>query len=540
MDRKECFCGAAFLTLDLLYQHAIENGHRFMCSCTRKFKTEQNVKDHQRDSGPSHPRPCIIENPALDGYETANSVHELQHQSPDVLKQHPCHHCNKLRFKSSDALQTHLKDKHAICPTCRQTFSTKQGCSSHQEQLRHCYCREHDQEFSSIDEFRAHKRAQTHVKDFTCMICTNKEFGTQQGLDDHLRDFVHPATSPSQGDDAASQAARLRTEERNLYCLDCKQQFQSLTAFRQHKASSKHKPLSELSCPLSTKCRKVFTTPSALLLHMESGGCRSGMNRLKLNAMVHQHDNSHHVTYSGNTAKALSEVASVASLIDSAGMLSAELGHGVKITHGNDIPSDDLEVASQASDRTLAGGNGVRFYTPSATTSSNSSARSWKHITTPSASITSGSSDTGGVILTPRSSAANSVSEWSFINEDLATPSSTPAKSSSGDTVTQPHSDSGYSCPTCAKKFKTARRLLQHLNSPVHAAKVFHCPTDTGRQPHAKGEKKFKTLSGMAQHIEVGACAGGMATLERVVGIFEEKVKQATGKKLRLLKSSSA
>ncbi|KAI6817849.1 hypothetical protein KC332_g9297 [Hortaea werneckii] len=283
------------------------------------------------------------------------------------------------------------------------------------------------------------------------MICTNKEFGTQQGLDDHLRDFVHPATSPSQGDDAASQAARLRTEERNLYCLDCKQQFQSLTAFRQHKASPRGED-----------------------------------------------------------------------------------------HHGNDIPSDDLEVASQASDRTLAGGNGVRFYTPSATTSSNSSARSWKHITTPSASITSGSSDTGGVILTPRSSAANSVSEWSFINEDLATPSSTPAKSSSGDTVTQPHSDSGYSCPTCVKKFKTARRLLQHLNSPVHAAKVFHCPTDTGRQPHAKGEKKFKTLSGMAQHIEVGACAGGMATLERIVGIFEEKVKQATGKKLRLLKSSSA
>ncbi|KAI7160383.1 glycosyltransferase family 21 protein [Hortaea werneckii] len=538
MDRKACFCGATFISLDLLYQHAVDQGHRFMCSCTRLFKTEQNVKNHQRDSGPSHPCPSIIEHPALAGYETAKSAQDEQHQTAAAASQYPCYSCNKVKFKTFKDLQFHIKDKHAICPTCNQTFSTKQHRSNHQKQMGHCYCREHDQQFLSTDGFKAHKRAVTHVKDFICTICNNREFSTQQGLDDHLRDFIH-TFSPSQADDAASQAARLRTEQRNRYCLDCGKQFRSLKAFCQHKASPKHNPLSELTCPLSTEC-KVFTTPSAMFSHMESGGCKSGMNRLKLNAIVHQHDAGNHITYSENKAKVLSQAASIASLEDSVGKLSMGSSRGAGICNGNAIPSDDFDVVSQASDSTLAGGNGVPVYTPSATTSSNSSAGSWKLIKTPSASTTSGSSDTGGVILTPRSSAADSTDEWSFIDKNLATPSSTSAKSSSGETVTQTNSDGGFSCQTCNKKFQTQRQLRDHLNSPVHAAKIFHCPTDLGGQPHARGEKQFKILSGMTQHLEGSACAGGMETLMRVVGIVEEKVKQATGMELRLLKGSPA
>ncbi|KAI6914673.1 hypothetical protein KC318_g830 [Hortaea werneckii] len=482
MDRKACFCGAAFISLDLLYQHAVDQGHRFMCSCTRVFKTEQNVKDHQRDSGPGHPCPSIIEHPAFAGYETTKSAQDVQHQTAAAASQYPCYQCNKLKFKTFKALQLHIQDKHAICPTCKQIFSTKQHRSNHQKQMGHCYCREHDQQFLSTDGFRAHKHAVTHVKDFICTVCNNREFSTRQGLDDHLRDFIH-TISPSQADYAASQAARLRTEQRNRYCLDCEKQFRSLTAFSQHKASPKHHPLT------------------------------------------------------GNKAKVLAEAAGIASLEDSVSKLPMGSSRGQSICNGNAIPSDDIDVVSQASDSTLAGGNGVPVYTPSATTSSKSSAGSWKLVKTPSASVTSGSSDTGGVILTPRSSAADSTDEWSFVDKHLATPSSTSAKSSSGETVTQTNSDSGFSCSTCNKKFPTQRQLRDHLNSPVHAAKIFHCPTELGGQPHVRGEKKFKIVSGMAQHLEGGACAGGKETLKRVVGIVEEMVKQATGMELRLLKS---
>ncbi|KAI6827729.1 hypothetical protein KC332_g10040 [Hortaea werneckii] len=539
MDRKECLCGAAFLTLDLLYQHSIEKGHRFMCSCTRKFKTEQNVKDHQRDSGPGHPCPSIIEHPALTGYEKAKSVQDEQHPECDAAKQHPCYLCNKMKFKTDKDLQFHIRDKHAICPTCNQRFPTKQHRSNHQKQMGHCYCREHAQEFPSTDEFRAHKRAATHVKDFICTICNNREFSTQQGLDDHLRDFVHTVRS-SQADDATSQAARLRIEQRNRYCLDCEKQFPSLKAFHQHKASSKHNPLSELTCPLSTKCKGVFTTPSALIKHWESGGCKSGMNRLKLNAIAHQHDTGNHITYSANKAKTVSQADSIVTLVDSVVKLSMRSIPGAGIGYDNATPSEDIEVVSQASDSTLVGGNGVPVYTPSATTSSSSSDGSRKFIPTPSASLASGSSDTGGVILTPPSSAADGISEWSLINAGLTTPPSTSAQSSSEETVTEDHSDGGYSCPTCNKKFPTQRQLRDHLDSPVHAAKIFHCPTDMGAQPHAGGEKTFNVMSGMVQHVEARACGGGMETLKRIVRIVEEKVKQATGMELRLLKGWSA
>lgn len=539
MDRKACFCGAAFISLDVLYQHAVDQGHRFMCSCTRVFKTEQNVKDHQRDSGPGHPSPSITEHPALAGYETAKSVQDEEHQTAAAASQYPCYLCNKMKFKTSKDLDFYVKDKHAICPTCNQRFPTKQHRSNHQKQMGHCYCREHAQEFQSTDEFRAHKRAATHVKDFICTICNNREFSTQQALDDHLRDFVHTVRS-SQADDAKSQAARLRIEQRNRYCLDCEKQFPSLKAFHQHKASSKHYPLSELTCPLSTQCEKVFTTPSALIKHWESGACKSGMNRLKLNDIAHQHDTGSHITYSANKARAASQAASIARLVDSFVKLSMGPSNGAGIGYSNAAPSEDIEMVSQASDSTLVGGNGVPVYTPSATTSSSSFDGSWKFIPTPSASLASGSSDTGGVILTPPSSAADGISEWSLINAGLTTSPSTSAKSSSEETVTEDHSDGGFFCPTCNKKFPTQRQLRDHLDSPVHAAKIFHCPTDMGAQPHAGGEKTFNIMSGMVQHVEARACAGGTETLKRIVRIVEEKVKQATGMELRLLKSSSA
>lgn len=121
----------------------------------------------------------------------------------------------------------------------------------------------------------------------------------------------------------------------------------------------------------------MFTTPSALFSHMESGGCKSGMDRLKLNAIVHQYDTGSNITYSENKAKVLSQAASVASLVDSVGKLSMGSSRGAGICYGDANSSDDVEMVSQASDSTMAGGTGVLVYTPSATTSSNSSDGSW-------------------------------------------------------------------------------------------------------------------------------------------------------------------
>jgi hypothetical protein len=48
--------------------------------------------------------------------------------------------------------------------------------------------------------------------------------------------------------------------------------------------------------------------------------------------------------------------------------------------------------------------------------------------------------------------------------------------------------------------------------------------------------KMFKTISGLTQHIEAGACDGGKSDLHELAGLFEEKLSWAVGRKIKLLK----
>ena len=58
-----------------------------------------------------------------------------------------------------------------------------------------------------------------------------------------------------------------------------------------------------------------------------------------------------------------------------------------------------------------------------------------------------------------------------------------------------------YECYLCHRTFATLTSLNQHLNSPVHAQKGYHCPAAW------KGcGAKFKTLSGFCQHVESEQC----------------------------------
>ena len=47
---------------------------------------------------------------------------------------------------------------------------------------------------------------------------------------------------------------------------------------------------SNLSCPVGKKCKVSFTSPSALIQHLESGECDSGITREKIYQLVQNHD----------------------------------------------------------------------------------------------------------------------------------------------------------------------------------------------------------------------------------------------------------
>ena len=60
---------------------------------------------------------------------------------------------------------------------------------------------------------------------------------------------------------------------------------------------------------------------------------------------------------------------------------------------------------------------------------------------------------------------------------------------------------SAYECFLCSRTFRSLDALNQHLGSPAHAQKKYHCPREW------KGcGTEFKTLSGICQHVESESC----------------------------------
>ncbi|RWQ94885.1 putative zinc finger protein [Paecilomyces variotii] len=93
-------------------------------------------------------------------------------------------------------------------------------------------------------------------------------------------------------------------------------------------------------------------------------------------------------------------------------------------------------------------------------------------------------------------------------------------------------SDSGVSTPAISEPgsapFKTHRALQQHMESPAHAPRIFHCPVLLAPVNH-KGvavQRSFSTLSGLAQHLESGACKGGKSTFRNVARYVEDRLKE--------------
>jgi len=64
------------------------------------------------------------------------------------------------------------------------------------------------------------------------------------------------------------------------------------------------------------------------------------------------------------------------------------------------------------------------------------------------------------------------------------------------------------------------------LPSTVANEISFHCPRALmGEGSKRKAVRHFSTVSGLAQHLESGACDGGKGTFSRVVEYVQEEMK---------------
>ena len=77
-----------------------------------------------------------------------------------------------------------------------------------------------------------------------------------------------------------------------------------------------------------------------------------------------------------------------------------------------------------------------------------------------------------------------------------------------------------YSCAQCAKTFRNAKDLENHVNSPIHLPKIFHC----GHPPGSFGYRTFRTLSDLARHLGSGACKKGQESSCKRLAYIEENL----------------
>lgn len=480
--------------------------------CSKTFKTQGALKQHTDDKHMASPIMC-----AFCDDETFKTLEALKQHTDD--NHAACPICNNKLFKTLQALLHHSEDMHPTCPSCDRVFRAKYGkkpLSSHERLLAHqieaghCYCPEHEAAFHSIADFKAHKHTTPHSNiSFECIDC-DRTFGSQQALYQHLDDEAH--TRPDL-DIEQADAVKDAVEEANLHCISCDRRFVNLRALLQHKDSVKHKPLSELRCPLSSECERVFTSPSALLSHLESGQCRSGLDRDKLNDLIITNDIDRQISYASQVPIDPPKSGSA----DDEGDFEADVGQAP--LGALDIVEVDQADNGYGSDSDSSESSGV--------------------LLTPTVSYAGSLSSSGGVLLTP-SPSSGALSEWSNTNRsaNFTPPSSSIAGASAVELMLY-DTPNGLSCYICGKTFRKELHLRDHLNSPAHAPKIFHCPTALLGLSGSKAPLAFKTISGLAQHIEAGACAGGGEALKAITQIFEERIKAVTGKDVKLLRADA-
>ncbi|EGN93768.1 hypothetical protein SERLA73DRAFT_126614 [Serpula lacrymans var. lacrymans S7.3] len=168
-----------------------------------------------------------------------------------------CDYCDRY-FSNAHALSQHLRysDNHNFpCWSCGVEFSTRTGLKEHYVQSRnHAYCQYCDEHFEDREDLIDHN----HDNHSYCPSC-NKVFKNDFGLHEHNRQVHH-------------------------YCVSCKRLFVSASNLQAHMNSSTHRPR-DVVCPFRG-CAQAFVSKSALVLHLESGKCQSGVDRRTVDRYV--------------------------------------------------------------------------------------------------------------------------------------------------------------------------------------------------------------------------------------------------------------
>ncbi|KAH8820635.1 hypothetical protein F5884DRAFT_744982 [Xylogone sp. PMI_703] len=124
--------------------------------------------------------------------------------------------------------------------------------------------------FISYDALNQHCRASAaHSNErWECDVC-DRRFGSEMSLKQHM--------SSSAG---------------HYYCSSCNRLFRNQNNLTQHLRSKIHQH-TDITCPF---CKRNFATASGMTVHLESGTCKSGLDRHSINNMIRRLDRHNVIT----------------------------------------------------------------------------------------------------------------------------------------------------------------------------------------------------------------------------------------------------
>ncbi|KAK6341993.1 hypothetical protein TWF730_001474 [Orbilia blumenaviensis] len=305
---------------------------------------------------------------------------------------------------------------------------------------------------------------------FTCLDC-QKDFYDESLFQGHL---ARHGVARREAEQAARHGHEpSRPKKKLFFCPHCNRDF-THARDRDHHISI----CPDLHRCLDSNCLKRFRTLAGLISHLESGACGGGYTRDKINLFICGRDRTGEITLPGafDLAKKGRKInaASEANRFDLEDKLAAL-----------SISSSGSGILTPDSD-----GSEIGFETPP-----NGRLLELEEIL----SVSSDDSD-----LTLTSLAARLSELVPSQDEDI--------------------SSSHHECEICHKTFFSKIGLRQHLESPTHSPHLYHCglpflQRDSDSIQSHRARRKFKTLSGLVAHIEVGAC-GGDATLSAAIAML--------------------
>ncbi|KAL7804228.1 hypothetical protein V8C43DRAFT_267241 [Trichoderma afarasin] len=396
-------------------------------------------------------------------------------------------------FRSETDLKQHRKAKSRfICRRCNKCLASVESLKEHKAFQATCWenpfkdmqwrCNDCSAVFESRAASNQHVQATGHATEFRCRDC-NKGFKSEKSLLDHLG--------------ATGHATEFR-------CCDCNKGFKSEKSLLDHLGAKDHgtpvaKPQTRKEAKEDRECKecnRTFKNFKALQQHLDSVIHRPISNLTCMAGKICGVECNAHFR--------------------SPSALVAHMENGTCRSGMNRQKLNRL-VLMQDSEHLITSSDGS-FESLGWASLENEPDLSSSGIMTPS-------TDSGeGVMLTPSSSQMDlmSLAGRDFTGFDL---------SDTDSDCTELPADGIYLCPLCPnslRRFNGRKALEQHMQSPAHMSKIFHCPSILFQGNSGKSKpsmKKFSTISGLVAHIESGACRGGNAGLRTVMQYMEERLE---------------